>query len=288
MTNTEIVFDAAGKTSGPRWHRAGGRAKGSRPLLITPANQMVAFDFLFFFNYFQGWMLTIIFNNEFTWNNPVARVFKVYNICIGVDSFPAQPVAAIIWLFGFSFFWESTSLYMMRNYEIFVRNKDSMELKGKLSYFGRQILLFVGLAGAASFGLTYAIPPNPDPEYFDRTQIHVYGFAFGLMGYAMIKLAVVLEFYDENGEKWLVTRNDKIYVATNLTMFLFFLIFSLGLFVEMSKATPSMLTEHITKADVKWDNKGTMLILLSFFGPILTYWFKPASHPLRIFRFESE
>jgi len=284
----EIVASEAGKTTGPKWHRAGGRAKGSRPLLITPASQMVVFDSIFFLNYFLGWMLTIIFNNRFTWDNPVAKVFRVYNICIGVDSFPAQPVAAIIWLFGFSFFWESTSLYMMRNYEIYVRGKESMDIKGKLSYFGRQTLLMVGLAGAASFGLTYAIPPNPDPAFFDRTQIHVYGFAFGIGGYGLIKLAVVLEFYDENKEKWLDTRNDKIYVATNLTQFLFFLIFSIGLFYEMSLATPSMLLENVTKADVKWDTKGTMLILLSFFGPFLTYWFKPASHPLRIFRFESE
>ena len=53
---------------------------------------MMIFDILFFSTYAIGWIVTLIFNYEAVNDNAVTRVTGKYNICIGVDSYPARSV----------------------------------------------------------------------------------------------------------------------------------------------------------------------------------------------------
>jgi len=146
-------------------------------------NQVIAaavFDLMFFWNYFVGWTLTYFFQREFIWNNNVTRVLKGYNICIGVDSWPAQPIAAcwfslVMVVYGYCVW----MMVMRLNFD---------DPAGTWLRRTRLILIYFSTVGWAAFGLTYAVPPDNQIA----TVIHVMGFVVGLYGYASFKLAAAL------------------------------------------------------------------------------------------------
>lgn len=148
---------------------------------------------MFFFNYAIGWLLTYKYQPEFIWNNNVARVFVQYNICIGVDSFPARPIASIIFILAMIVLGWSCWFMLVR-----LRFEDC---GGKWLRGVRYFSINVGMLGCSIFGLTYAVPPDDKM----MTVIHVGGFVLGLFGYALIKLAGALEFqaqYPDPESEW--------------------------------------------------------------------------------------
>ena len=64
----------------------------ARLLTTSPEAMLVIFDILFFGTFAVGWIMTYIWNYEAVSDNAITRVFKRYNMCIGVDSYPARCV----------------------------------------------------------------------------------------------------------------------------------------------------------------------------------------------------
>lgn len=143
----------------------------------------VLFDFIFLGNYALGWALTIAYQPEFVWNNNITRVFNVYNICIGVDSLPAQPIALIIYVVAFSII----SSYMFVLWHSISLTRDRV---GKCFQCVRRTLVLLAWFFCSLFFLTYGVRPDSPILAF----IHDSGFAGGMLGYTLISLLTVVEF----------------------------------------------------------------------------------------------
>mmetsp|Transcript_23975 Transcript_23975/g.60641 ORF Transcript_23975/g.60641 Transcript_23975/m.60641 type:complete len:203 (+) Transcript_23975:320-928(+) len=147
-----------------------GTVGGGRFVVLSSFIPLIWFDLVFFANYALGWTLTAIYQPAFIYDNNVVRVFGVYNICLGVDSYPAAPIAAIIFLFAMAGL--SLSLYI-----------DTLRLLLKknttCSLLVRFVTKWVGFALCCSFVLTYAVPPNAPVQ----VAIHVWCFIIGLIGH---------------------------------------------------------------------------------------------------------
>jgi hypothetical protein len=182
---------------------------GPRISVWSPAVLNVAADVIFFANYAIGWALTFTFQPDMVWNNNVTRIFFVYNICIGVDSLPAQPVALLIY----------AGYFLVYGAAVFVLWQ-LVNLKGScFSKLMRKVLLVATLCFSAAFFLTYGVrPDNPL-----LTKIHTWGFALGMFGYALFHISLLLEYFvirKESLENW----KAKLYVivvAFTIAFYLF-------------------------------------------------------------------
>merc|ERR1719460_387404 len=75
-------------------------------IVTSPEFSLVMFDILFFSTYIVGWLLTFLFNPKAITDNAVVKIFRNYNICIGVDTYPARYAAIpMSYLFTLAYMW---------------------------------------------------------------------------------------------------------------------------------------------------------------------------------------
>jgi hypothetical protein len=154
---------------------------GRRISVWSPAVLNAVADIIFFANYIIGWALTVYFQPELVWNNNVTRIFFVYNICIGVDSLPAQPVALLIY----------ACYFLVYGAAVFVLWQ-LVNLKGSFfSKLVRKVILVAALGFSSTFFLTYGV--RPDSPLL--TKIHTWGFALGMFGYTLFHVSLLLEYF---------------------------------------------------------------------------------------------
>lgn len=234
-----------------------------------PAEALVIFDVIFFANYALGWLLTYLYNDEAISDNNVARIYKVYNICIGVDSFPARPICALIFTFSFIFYAFSCYLHWIKIY--FDGDKAGIPLWVASLWIGIAFLLTL------TFALTFAVPPQrTDMETSaDYTYIHVMGFGLGLSGYALLKCFAIFKFLklglfnwgDRGGQIYFWSFVFQVVIMTISVVTLFKSIEDTHLLVTLIEGE---VPEHIGH-----DIAGNMLVLVAAIGPIIQFMFVP-------------
>mmetsp|Transcript_41526 Transcript_41526/g.135500 ORF Transcript_41526/g.135500 Transcript_41526/m.135500 type:complete len:233 (+) Transcript_41526:40-738(+) len=147
--------------------------------LVSSGRTLVAFDVCFFATYAVGWFVTAVFNRGGLEDNGIARVFRVYNICIGVDTMPARLVCIPLSYLSIFFFMLTVILAAHRvTYEPGVWKAL------------RLLLLLTAMLLATMFTWSIGI----EPVGVENMRLHVTGFGLGLIGYGLLKLSSVLEF----------------------------------------------------------------------------------------------
>jgi len=255
--------------------------------LPTASSFKVIFDFSFFFTYALGWLLTYMYQAEFKWNNNVTRVFGVYNICIGVDSFPAQPVASVTGTISFTFLGG-----------VILAFNDRITLTAKHGYvMARRSLFLVGWVLTVAFMVTYSVPPNN----YIMTVIHVGAFAVGSFGYCLLQVATILE-YTKFADKPLSckSRRDVVWLLAQSLQAIFLIATAFALFYLMatsdikaevatidSAKVPAVVSggRHMDKDEVHIDYKGDLLVFVAFVFPLVAalnqpepFWPEPTEH----------
>lgn len=222
-----------------------------------PAYALLIFDVIFFLNYGIGWFVTWVFAHTAITDNNITRIFWVYNICIGVDSFPARYVASCIWPVAFMFFGISVYLHWAKLHFD----------QGIPNWLGYP-LLALSFVFALCFSLTYAVAPVGARD----SLIHVVSFCVGLTGYALLKIYAVIEFAAHVGFKsksW----KDQVYVWSFLLQIFFMLFMSGYLIICLLEAD----LEHLIAKDVPdtigVDYKGWVLVFWAAVGPPIQYMF---------------
>jgi len=162
-------------------------------IILNSLLPQATFDLMFFGTFGVGWIISWFYQREFLWNNNIARVYFQYNICVGVDSFPARPFAGVMYVLAMLVLGNAVSIMSMN-----LRYEDAggVWLRG-LRYF----CIYGGTLGCACFTLSLAVPPDDAFMSF----IHVLGFILSLFGYALIKLAGALQFqsrYADPAAQW--------------------------------------------------------------------------------------
>lgn len=225
------------------------------PILWGPAKALVIFDVVFFSNYAIGWLLTYKFNPDFIDDNAVTRVFKVYNICIGVDSFPARPVAVLLGTFSLIAFAFACYLHWLKTY-----------FDGGMPRW----LATVWLASAFLLGLCFMLSFAVPPEGLHQFMIHCLAFAVGLIGYLLLKAFAVAEYYIFVGwssREW----KGLVYVWTLIPQILF-MGFMVGVLItslvheDLQPLLDGPVPDHIEQ-----DTNGAVLIFLAMIGPPLQW-----------------
>lgn len=229
------------------------------PRTWGPARALVIFDIIFFANYLIGWILTYSFNPDFISDNNIVKVFGVYNICIGVDSFPARPVAAFIGTISIIFFAFACYLHWLKIY-----------FDGGMPRWLASVWLNAAFLMGTTFTLTFAVPP----EGLLQTKIHILAFAIGLVGYILLKLFAVAEyviFIGCSSKEW----KDLVYVWT-LVLQALFMGFMVTLLIDSVVSYDLQpLIDGSPPARIKQDLKGAVLIFLAMVGPPLQWLFAP-------------
>lgn len=176
--------------------------------LPSKAFWWIAFDILFICAFAVGWALTLWLHPQILSDNPILRVFKVNNICVGVDFGPARAAGNIMW--GVMLI--PASMYVVTSY-FNVRQIES-ERMGKLLVW----LLCLGYICTMCFGLSFGIAPNHDDPI--SVYIHTWGFAMGVLGYAIMRLSEIVLYIQQYPRPW--TRDVKIYLGL-LGLFFFWI-----------------------------------------------------------------
>jgi len=230
-----------------------------------PAEALVWHDVIFFGNYIIGWLLTWIYNPKGIDDNNVTRIYKVYNICIGVDTYPARPVCSIIYTISMLFFAWSCYLHWIKVYF-----DGGMPLSLATVWLGSSMLL------ALVFTLTFAVPPTGTAETVERnTLIHVMAFAGGLTGYTLLKLFgaykyVMLGQYGKNGKE------GKIYFFSFIIQAIIFFLAVLTLFKSlMAPELAELIAAPHPPEHIAFDWGGKALVVVAAGGPLLQWWLVP-------------
>mmetsp|Transcript_27777 Transcript_27777/g.54556 ORF Transcript_27777/g.54556 Transcript_27777/m.54556 type:complete len:271 (+) Transcript_27777:87-899(+) len=224
-----------------------------------PGYALIIFDVIFFLNYVIGWFVTWAFNHEAIDNNNVTRIFAVYNICIGVDVFPARYVAACIWPIAFMFFGLSVYLHWAK-----------IHFDKRVQKWLGYPLLALSLMLVSCFSLTYAVPPKGVRD----TKIHVASFVLGLIGYALLKVYAIVEYAHFVGFKsteW----KDQVYVGSFILQ-VFFMMFMCNVLLSAILLTDfeeAIGDETEVPKTINTDYKGWVLVFLAAVGPPLQYKF---------------
>jgi len=245
------------------------RVDESEVMKWGPSEALVIFDVIFFANYAIGWLLTYIYNDEAISDNNVARIYKVYNICIGVDSFPARPICSLIFTLSFIFYAFSCYLHWVKIY--FDGDKAGIPLWVASIWLG--IAFFLTL----TFTLTFAVPPQrQDMETSaEWTYLHVLGFGLGLSGYALLKCFAAFKFLKLGLFDW-GDRNGQIYFWSFVFQIVIMFISVSILFRSIENTQLlSTLIEGAVPSHIGHDIAGNMLVLVAAIGPIIQYKFVP-------------
>lgn len=245
------------------------------PMVTGPAQALLVFDVLFFANYAIGWTLTYIFNKKKIDDNNVTKLYHVWNICIGVDVYPARPVAAVIFAIAFPFFIVSCALHWVKHYY------GAAERKKKHHRLPTCVvatwLLLSGLLGA-TFTLTYAVAPE-GPQ---NTLIHVGSFATGLLGYILLKAYVVMEFFVYVRRRF-GTWQKVVYLVSLILQILFMTNMSLFLISDLvDRRRRHSIKDTINgppprHEDIHHDTMGAILVFLAAVGPPIQWYFAPVN-----------
>lgn len=245
--------------------------------LPTPASFKVVFDLTFFFTYFIGWTLTAIYQREFMWNNNVARVFKVFNICVGVDSFPSQPIAAITGTLSFT---------ILGGVMLAYAEKIALTATHGFVVVRRSLLVFSWIM-MITFMLTYAVPPNT----YTMTMIHVGAFDTGCWGYLLLQIMTILEYtkFADNPVSC-KDRRGLLWLSAQIMMAVMLFVMGTGLTFELLTVDIKSLVAtvdngvipakvvgglDIKKSDVHPDYKGDALVVTTLIGPIIAAFNQP-------------
>lgn len=235
----------------------------------------VVFDLLFWANYAVGWTLSLTYQREFLGQSNVARLFGVYNICDGVDSFPARPVASVWFMIAWLWWGQTVWHYNVR---MFFDDSES-----RYRPILRITLLAVGTIFASSFALTYSVPPDDALQ----AQIHVWAFVAGCFGYSLIKFATGLNFKAAQPNYEFVNAQATIMFASRITAgcALFVAAVYLGYCMVtldttyIAKIDSSQIPAVITgpafeSSTVGFDYGGTALVLIVLVDPFLALYLR--------------
>jgi len=159
------------------------RTCAGRTLSISPETGMMVYDILFFSTYAIGWIITLAFNYDAITDNAVTRVTKKYNICIGVDSYPAR-YFSIPMSYCFTIAFCLTGVLFMK------RMLDQREWSKRCSKVWRTGLVCLAMLLNLFFAWTIGVMP----ENAETFRMHLMGFILALAGYALLKLVSIIEF----------------------------------------------------------------------------------------------
>lgn len=226
-----------------------------------PAESLVIFDVIFFGNYGLGWLLTWLYNPVALWDNNVTRVFAVYNICIGVDSWPARPVCATIFTVAFAFFLFSSYLHWVKAF-----------FDGGIPLWLSTLWLSLAVLLGLTFTLTFAVPPVGERD----TLIHVLGFALGLSGAVLLKLYAVLEFFlfvKYDCKDW----RGMAYIWSMIlqVVFMGFMIVVLTQSLATTDLSKYVAPANPVPEHIGMDHKGNVLVFLALVGPAIQWFLAP-------------
>lgn len=253
---------------------------------ISPHACLFTFDLLFFSYYAIGWYLTKEHRPEVIADNAIVRVFGVSNICIGTDSWPAQPVASVFFVFAFVCFAQGVFLHLVRLH--FVPGAHRALRKG---------CLYLSLILASAFSLTLSVPPANVQERTNTqgitimrpidvhsTHVHCVGFLVGLMGYGILKFHNILEFgANTNDEEWKQARH-LLHISTEvISFFVFFLGGLYGFCNYISKDVKELLETKPEPGTVGFDWGGWALVAIAGIGPFINYTCAPAKASVHVF-----
>jgi len=149
------------------------------------------FDILFFGVFVVGWIITYLTNDAFIHDNPVQRAFQGNNLCIGIDAGLANIVAVAmigLALYPITMFTQVT-FYKMRQYQD----------RGITWNFHLLTLVF-GYVFTCAFLLAPATRPEFDKPW--TVYLHTSGFASGCFGYASLRSAHAMIFWNQYQKQW--------------------------------------------------------------------------------------
>ncbi|CAE7701675.1 unnamed protein product, partial [Symbiodinium necroappetens] len=167
---------------------------------LSPCITAVLFDFLFFGMIGLAWAVTLVTQPTFVYDNNITRMFKSYNVCIGLDSWPARPVAAAAFTLCVPVVCLTAALHA------FKAHHDDGGLK-----LLRKACLLVGAAlGNAAMTICIAVPPD---DYI-KCMIHTLGFAFTLFGQGIFKTGLIVEYWLLCKKHWDAGIWNRVYFVT--------------------------------------------------------------------------
>ena len=241
--------------------------------LVSSGRTLVAFDVCFFATYAVGWFVTAVFNRGGLEDNGIARVFRVYNICIGVDTMPARLVCIPLSYLSIFFFMLTVILAAHRvTYEPGVWKAL------------RLLLLLTAMLLATMFTWSIGI----EPVGVENMRLHVTGFGLGLIGYGLLKLSSVLEFlhFTDGGLRACCSSaRNAVFVSAELATAVFVLLFS-GMFVfavlGSADETIQAALDAPVPTDVQFDYTGLPLILVTAINPPIAMVFGPRARIARL------
>jgi len=238
---------------------------------VSAPAALLTFDIFFFLTFAVGWIITAIFNPDAIDDNAITRVFGVYNICIGVDSNPARLVCIPLSYFSVFCLVVAVLLHLQR-----IRAQPHATWNQANYKTARIMLLLTALAFSVLFSWSIGV----EPVGRENVKYHLYGFACGLIGYALLKVVSVIEFFHGRKANFqpCSTRKHVFFLVIELSSAVFILIFSAVLFQIMaSKSDDELdaLLEQDTPTDTNFDWGGLVLIIVTAFGPPLVCVYGP-------------
>merc|ERR1712032_1111146 len=227
-----------------------------------PAKALIIYDVIFFVNYLVGWILTAIFNDQGIQDNNVTRIYGMYNICIGTDTFPARPICALIFTVSFIFFTWSCYLHWVKIY--FDGAEVGISLRLATVWLGVAYLLKL------SFAFTFVVAPVG----VTNTIIHVTGFAVALTGYALVKAFAAYKYY-MLGLPGFADITRKIYFFSFLFQIIAFVVMSCLLILSMMVTDLEARIDGPVPDGIGPDHAGNLIVFCAAVGPIIQYMWVP-------------
>jgi len=242
---------------------------------ISAGAALLTFDILFFSTFAVGWILTAIFNPDGIDDNAITRVFGCYNICIGVDSNPARLVCIPMSYFSIFCFVICCLLHLQN-----IRT-EAPGWRKNLTL----LLLLAALLFATLFSWSIGIEPTLDDR--ESVKHHLYGFSLGLVGYCLLKVVSVIEFFRNRPEDFKPCGDGSLATAqwdniTFLTVEIVSMAFILGAAIFLAAGMLSKSDDELdellalpTPTDTNFDFEGMGLVLVTMLGPPILCVFGP-------------
>jgi len=167
---------------------------------LSPCITAVLFDFMFFGMIGLAWAVTLVTQPTFIYDNNITRMFKSYNVCIGLDSWPARPVAAAAFTLCVPVVCLTAALHA------FKAHHDD----GGLKLLRKGCLLVGAALGNAAMTVCIAVPPD---DYI-KCMIHTLGFAFTLFGQGIFKTGLIIEYWLLCKKHWDAGTWNRVYFVT--------------------------------------------------------------------------
>ncbi|CAE7666929.1 unnamed protein product [Symbiodinium pilosum] len=147
-----------------------------------------------------AWVVTLLAQPTFVFDNNITRMFKSYNVCIGFDSWPARPVAAAVFTLCVPVVCLTAALHAFKAHHD----------EGGLKLIRKGCLMAGAGVGNAALTIALAVPPD---DYL-KCMIHTLGFAFTLFGQGIFKIGLILEYWLLCKKHWDAGMWNRVYFAT--------------------------------------------------------------------------